>query len=597
MSSASPAEEGPPPAAANADNVAGHPVPAAPAPRPAAKPTRLTIFWDASGSRASTDHAPELALVRDVLVRLADVRVTVDLVVFRHRAAPARRFVVDHGDATLLLDALSGVVYDGGTNLEALSPLTGARVPDYYWVFSDGRSSFGTPPPLRLRAPVMVTTADPGPEASLLSQLALESGGLYAALTAGANDELAATLALRPPAPPKPAAARQAPMTAPAPDAAPEPPPEPPDDERLERLVARWQDLVEWWSTSFKYPQGAKLRDAVPKKRVTPVATEPRQPESESRAAAGETPAAAVATESDDGVPPWGKDAPYPRALEGAAKGDWLSVYLAEKQLYGAVPLFYFDCADFFYRKKQNDLGLQVLGNVAELAAGDVRRLRVLAWRLQQVKEPELATAVFEAISRLRPDEPQSWRDLALAAFSQRQYAQALALLSQVVLRPWPRPEGIELTALIELNAMLPRARAAGVSKLPLDLRLIKLLDFDVRVVVSSESDRLDFDLVVTEPSGERADHAHPRTSIGGRLLEDIVGGYGPEEYVLRRALPGTYTVEVGFPDEAQGRGPVTLRVDLFTNYGRFDEKRQSSTVRLSPATALVTIGTLTTNH
>src|SRR5208283_2955842 len=121
-------------------------------------------------------------------------------------------------------------------------------------------------------------------------------------------------------------------------------------------------------------------------------------------------------------------------------------------------------------------------------------------------------------------------------------YTRAMDLLVQVVMRPWDArfPE-IEVIALEEVNRIIPRAKMAGVSVVPLDPRLIKLLDVDVRIVMTWSADNTDIDLWVTEPSGEKAFYGHNRTMIGGLVSCDFTQGYGPEEYLVRRAgAPGT---------------------------------------------------------
>jgi uncharacterized protein YfaP (DUF2135 family) len=45
-------------------------------------------------------------------------------------------------------------------------------------------------------------------------------------------------------------------------------------------------------------------------------------------------------------------------------------------------------------------------------------------------------------------------------------------------------------------------------------------------------------DLWVIEPTGEKCYYSHPSTKIGGRLSKDLTGGYGPEEYMVKNALP-----------------------------------------------------------
>ena len=171
-------------------------------------------------------------------------------------------------------------------------------------------------------------------------------------------------------------------------------------------------------------------------------------------------------------IKPWNPDTPYLRSLR-AERGDAYRRYLAERDTYGGSPAFYLDCADYLFEHGQRDLALRVLTNVAELKLEDARLLRVLAHRLEQVDELDLAVELFDRVRRLRPEEPQSYRDLALAldrragargaltAASIDDYARALALFCEIVDREWDgRFPEIEVIALIEANR-IPRCSSA----------------------------------------------------------------------------------------------------------------------------------------
>jgi uncharacterized protein YfaP (DUF2135 family) len=130
----------------------------------------------------------------------------------------------------------------------------------------------------------------------------------------------------------------------------------------------------------------------------------------------------------------------------------------------------------------------------------------------------------------------------------------------------------------------------------PMDKRLIRNLDLDVRVVLTWDSDLTDIDLHVIEPSGEQCDYGHNRTTIGGLLSDDFTQGYGPEEYCLRKLMPGEYKITAYFYGSGQQQiaGPTTVQATVITDFGRPTEKRQALTLRLTKPEDEVTIGTVT---
>src|SRR5262249_17891395 len=144
--------------------------------------------------------------------------------------------------------------------------------------------------------------------------------------------------------------------------------------------------------------------------------------------------------------------------------------------------------------------------------------LRIVAYRLLQLDQPRLALSNFERVLALAPDEPQSWRDLALTNAALGNYQQAIDGLWHVVTTPWNnRFPGIELIALTELNAIVAQARAANsdidTSAIPQDL--LKNLPVALRVVLTWDADNTDIDLWVTDPNGDRAFYGNPLTYQG----------------------------------------------------------------------------------
>jgi len=139
------------------------------------------------------------------------------------------------------------------------------------------------------------------------------------------------------------------------------------------------------------------------------------------------------------------------------------------------------------------------------------------------------------------------------------------------------------MAALMEANHLAARMKALGLKQDVLDPRLVALLDVDIRAVLEWNTDKTDMDLWVDEPTGERAIYSNPNTAIGGRLSNDMTSGFGPEEYLLRRAVDGEYVLRVNVyaSDRLDPNGPTTVRVRLFRDWGRPTEKQETFTIEL----------------
>ena len=97
-------------------------------------------------------------------------------------------------------------------------------------------------------------------------------------------------------------------------------------------------------------------------------------------------------------IKPWQPDMPYLKDFQAAkGKGDLFAVYMKNRAKYGTSPAFFLDCADFFREAGDGELALQVLSNIAELELEDATLLRVLAYRLLQIGQLDLAVADLRA--------------------------------------------------------------------------------------------------------------------------------------------------------------------------------------------------------
>ena len=303
----------------------------------------------------------------------------------------------------------------------------------------------------------------------------------------------------------------------------------------------------------------------------------------------------------DSGPPPagaiklkkWNPKTPYLAKLKKAKEGEWYSVYLTERKENEGSSAFFLDVSDFFLEKKQPGLALRILSNVAEMELENPQLLRILGYRLMQVGRAKLAVAVFEEVLKMREEEPQSYRALALALAADKQHQRAVDLLRQVVEGKWNgRFPEIELTALNEMNAIIAtcgKELAVG----NLDKRLRKNLPVDVRVILTWDADNTDMDLWVTDPNGEKCFYSHRDTKIGGHMSPDYTGGYGPEEFLLKRAQAGKYFVHVNYYGNRQQviAGATTVQLEMTTDFGKPNAKTEAVTLRLQGSKEVIKVG------
>ncbi|QNH21479.1 Vault protein inter-alpha-trypsin domain protein [Xanthomonas sp. GW] len=395
--------------------------------------------------------------------------------------------------------------------------------------------------------------------------------------------------------------------------------------QRIDRVAEDFAQRVAWWQRTFPKnappqpkPQGEdgdarrERRDEV--SRPAPVmamapppapaapmpAAEPAELEAMAVSAAVAAPAdadaragAPASTTISLALQPWQPDSPYARRLRAAAPEAVYPLYLSERAAHADSVAFYLDVADVLFERGQRELALRVLSNLAELQLENRHVLRVLGYRLLQAGRADLAVPVFEQVLRLGEEEPQSFRDLGLAYAARGDAQAAIEQLYQVVARDWDsRFDGVALIALNELNAIVAQSQQPLQTGF-IDPRLQRNLPLDLRVVLNWDSDNSDMDLWVTDPNGERCYYAHRSTYQGGQLSQDFTGGYGPEEFSLRRAKPGKYKVEANFFGDRQPlvTGATTLHLQLSTGWGGATQRDQQVTLRLKDQKETILVG------
>ena len=288
----------------------------------------------------------------------------------------------------------------------------------------------------------------------------------------------------------------------------------------------------------------------------------------------------------------WDPETPYLKVMEYAGKGNEYATYLKLKTEYGFTPAFYTDIAGFFSTAGKKDTALVILSNLSELRIESPQLLRVLGNMLMDFHRSADAALVFEKVLKLKGEEPQSYRDLGLAYEASGNFQKAINTLYEVVKKEWDgRFPGIELIVMNEINNII--ATHPGLVTAFIDSRLLKKEPVNIRVALTWDTDNCDMDLWVTDPTGEKCYYENTLTHIGGKISNDFTGGYGPEEFMIKKAVNGKYLVQANYyGTHSQALlAPVNLHLTFITNFGMPDQKKKEVTIRLNEKQDVIEVG------
>ena len=285
-------------------------------------------------------------------------------------------------------------------------------------------------------------------------------------------------------------------------------------------------------------------------------------------------------------------DTPYLKVMEYTNPAKAIETYHKLKKEYGQTPSFYVDVADYFFKKGDLAQAVLVVSNLAELNLEDAQLLRVLGYKLSSYKAYKEAIEVFRKVVAIREEEPQSYRDLGLALGEDKQYQEAVETLYKVVKNAWDERFGdVQLVTMNDINSLV--ARHKGIKTNFMDKRLLKSEPVDIRVVLSWDTDNCDMDLWVTDPTDEKCFFDNKLTYLGGKISKDVTQGYGPEEFMLKKAPKGSYKIEADYFGTRSQKQlmPVTLRITFYTHFGTDKEQKQETTVRVTNEKDVIEVG------
>mgnify|MGYP001010298886 FL=1 len=382
----------------------------------------------------------------------------------------------------------------------------------------------------------------------------------------------------------------------------------------LENVIAQSAEQSKWWNTQYPLKDSKSKNKAVIMEEVvypidnnaiadvaaveTPSMERSASKEVSSNAMAKRataprsTPAPASVPTSKIELNAYNPDTPYLKVMEYTEGGKAIETYYKLKKEYGNTPSFYVDVADYFFKKGNREQAILVVSNLAELGLDDPQLLRMLGYKLSNYSAKKEAVQVFRKVAQLREEEPQSFRDLGLALAEDAQYNEAAKNLYRVVTNEWSSRFGdVQLVTLNDLNSLIARHQGIDVSYI--DKRLLKKEPVDVRVVLSWDTDNCDMDLWVTDPKDEKCYYQNTLTYLGGKISRDVTQGYGPEEFMLKKAENGKYKVQVDyFGTHSQKQlMPVSLRITFYTHFGTPQQKQEETTVRLSNTKEVIEVG------
>lgn len=287
----------------------------------------------------------------------------------------------------------------------------------------------------------------------------------------------------------------------------------------------------------------------------------------------------------------------YIRAIKQTEKINRYAKYLELRQYYASKPTYFFEVAIYLLKSGDRENGITVLTNLAEMENSNYELYKMLGYKLKEAGDFEGELAAFKKVLELRPADPQSYRDCALANADLGNYQQALDMLYEGMTKSYSAEMnrmyyGIEEIFLTEINRLISLHKNRLDLK-NIDKKLITAMPSDVRVVMNWNKNNTDIDLWVTDPNGEKCYYSHKTTQMGGRMSDDFTEGFGPEQFILKTGSKGKYKIQINYFGDTQVTlsGPTTVMAEIYLYYGTNKEEKRIVTLQMEGKRGEIFIG------
>lgn len=256
---------------------------------------------------------------------------------------------------------------------------------------------------------------------------------------------------------------------------------------------------------------------------------------------------------------------------------------------------YYMDVADYFQKWDRN-YAAGIAMKLAELGPTNVRVLKSLAYKLEELGQLEDAKSVYQRIALVQPEAAQSYRDLAYIYKETGELNKAFGLYKQILANETEGVDfsGVQKPAESELRQLLKNHKSqldfASVSNDLLDVRFKQ----DVRVVLEWNDPTLEFEVQFVNPRRKFFSWKHDMFDNQQRMFEEVQQGYFMEEFVIDNDVEGNWLVNIRNTGLNNGddKNPVFLKYTLYKDYGLPTETKEVKTINLSTYTQKVSLDT-----
>ena len=263
---------------------------------------------------------------------------------------------------------------------------------------------------------------------------------------------------------------------------------------------------------------------------------------------------------------------------------------------------YYFECYEYF-SKWDNNFAYSILTSLAALAKNNTKALKALAFKMEEIGKLEDAKIVYQHLIKIRPNDEQSYRDLALIYKELENYPMAAELYSRMLNKSISMVDmlGLEETIANEAAQMyFLNTEDLNFTKFPLKSLsglfpeyIWQDFGYDYRIVFDWTDPNIEFNIQFVNPNNKYFNWSHTVIDSRDKMIDEIQYGYNTEEFIIDDSDKGEWIINIeNFSIENQDN-PTYLKYTVYKNYGRPNEIKKLMVINLREVTQKITLDRL----
>jgi tetratricopeptide (TPR) repeat protein len=273
-----------------------------------------------------------------------------------------------------------------------------------------------------------------------------------------------------------------------------------------------------------------------------------------------------------------------------------------QKNIYELSIPFYIESYNYF-KKLDYNFAVEILKTVSQKAKDNPKALKTIAYKLEESGDYEKAKIIYKRLLNIRPEDEQTYRDLALIYIENKEYELAASMYNKMLKNKIPNVNVLGLQETIVNEAShLYWTNADKLTLTDFPLRTLKTFipendwknfGYDYRIVFDWNDPAVEFNIQFVDPKNKYFNWSHTIIDDKEILEDELNYGYNTEEFIIEKSDKGDWIINLENYSIEDNTNPTYIKYTVYKNYGRPNEIRKVELLDLSKLKQKVTLDVL----